>query len=194
MDHQGNFTIAWMDSLQDGSLSGVYAQRYDASANRVGGEFRGNSTTYYTQYQPAIDYDGLGSFVIVWTNVSLDSRVADIYGQRFDSAGEMVGGEFQVNTYVEQNQSESDIAVRDDGSFIVGRESTDQDGSGLVSTHSSLMPMAYRWGVNSVSIHIQQTINRIPQLLLMLPAMWLWGGPASTTAILIFTPNAMTRN
>src|SRR5688500_7873895 len=39
MDADGTFVVAWASGAQDGSDSGVYAQRYNAAGVPVGGEF-----------------------------------------------------------------------------------------------------------------------------------------------------------
>src|SRR5262245_14982181 len=44
MDANGNFVITW-HSDQDGSGTGIYAQRYDSDGNPMGGEFRVNTYT-----------------------------------------------------------------------------------------------------------------------------------------------------
>ena len=41
--YDGDFVIAWMSYLQDGSGHGVYAQRYNASGVPQGPEFRVNT-------------------------------------------------------------------------------------------------------------------------------------------------------
>src|SRR5688572_25419662 len=46
MDPDGDFVITWSSYLQDGSRSGVYAQRYDAAGRAVGPEFRVNSEAF----------------------------------------------------------------------------------------------------------------------------------------------------
>lgn len=41
----GGFVVSWMSYNQDGSVFGIYAQRYDPVAAAVGGEFRVNTVT-----------------------------------------------------------------------------------------------------------------------------------------------------
>jgi hypothetical protein len=51
----GGYIVVWDDqSGADTSGSGVYGQRYDASDNKVGGEFRANSTVLSTQSEPDV--------------------------------------------------------------------------------------------------------------------------------------------
>ncbi len=67
LDSGGDAVIAWTSVGQDGDGPGVYAQRFDPSANRVGGEFRVNSTTTGAQNTPTLALDQRGNFVITWT-------------------------------------------------------------------------------------------------------------------------------
>ncbi len=68
MDANGNFVVAWTSNGQDGSVFGVYAQRYDASATKIGGEFKVNSTTASDQFTPIVAMNATGNFVVMWTS------------------------------------------------------------------------------------------------------------------------------
>ena len=81
--------VTWESFGQDGDLSGVYAQRYDATGAAVGTtEFKAN--TYFTSSQgsPAIAGLSNGGFVVTWFSVNQDTSGLGIYGQRYDAAGE----------------------------------------------------------------------------------------------------------
>ena len=52
-----------------------------------------------------------------------------VYGQRFDSTGAKLDGEFQVNTYASSEQEYPAVAMGTDGSFVVGWQSNGQGGS-----------------------------------------------------------------
>jgi hypothetical protein len=67
LDAAGDAVIAWTSVGQDGDGPGVYAQRFDPSGNRVGGEFQVNATTTGTQNTPTLALDQLGNVVITWT-------------------------------------------------------------------------------------------------------------------------------
>ena len=43
MDADGDFVVAWRSSDQDGSVAGVFAQRYDSSGAAQGVEFQVNT-------------------------------------------------------------------------------------------------------------------------------------------------------
>ncbi|MFO1003249.1 MAG: M10 family metallopeptidase C-terminal domain-containing protein [Planctomycetaceae bacterium] len=130
MDADGDFVVAWTSSLQDGSITGVYAQRYDAAGVAQGGEFRVNTTTVNEQSLPAVAMDADGDFVIAWQSILQDGSDSGIYAQRYDSAGVAQGGEFRVNTTVTNGQGLPAVAMDADGNFIVTWQSFDQDGDG----------------------------------------------------------------
>ena len=52
MDADGDFVVAWHSYRQDGSIDGVYAQRYNAAGVAQGAEFRVNTFTTNDQNRP----------------------------------------------------------------------------------------------------------------------------------------------
>lgn len=79
----GGFVVAWMSNLQDGDLTGIYGQRFDASGAAVGGEFQIN--TYTTSYQSDPSIAGLanGGFVVTWDSFEQFGSSNDIFAQQF---------------------------------------------------------------------------------------------------------------
>jgi S-layer homology domain len=77
--------------------------------------------------------DDDGGFVVVWQDrAGADGSGYGVFGQRFDSAGAPVGGQFQVNTYTTGNQFSYGVAAAADGRFVVSWDSlTDGSGFGL---------------------------------------------------------------
>ena len=65
-DAAGNVMIAWGSWAQDGSEEGVFAQRFDASRARQGGEFQINTATLEYQRWPEVAALGNARFVTVW--------------------------------------------------------------------------------------------------------------------------------
>ncbi len=121
----GSFVAVWT-SLHDSGSRGVFGRRYDSSGGALGTEFLINSYTTGNQQRGMIDYAADGSFVVTWDSVQ-DGDLDGVFGQRFDSSGNAVGGEFQANTFTTGAQRLSDVAVADDGSFVVAWTSS-QDG------------------------------------------------------------------
>lgn len=125
----GGFVVAWGSDGQDGDSVGVYARRYDAAGNPVGGEFRVNKTTASVQYQPSVAGLADGGFIIFWSSNVLDGSSYGIFGQRYDAAGKRTGNrEFKVNKTTASAQQFPDVAVLADDGFVVTWSSFDQDG------------------------------------------------------------------
>jgi len=126
----GDFVVAWQSYTQDGSIWGVFGQRYDASGAPAGSEFRVNTFTTDTQAGPHVAADASGDFVVVWGGYAQDGYNAGIFGQRYASSGAPLGPEFRVNTYTTYNQYVSSAAADSSGRFVVVWQSSGQDGSG----------------------------------------------------------------
>jgi hypothetical protein len=129
MNSNGNFVITWDSWVQDGSLGGVYAQRYDSSGNPVGSEFQVNTYTAHSQGSPSVAMDSNGNFVIAWHTDDLDGDRDAVYTQRYDSSGNPIGSEFQVNTYTTLDQQYPSVAMDSNGNFVIAWDSDGQDGS-----------------------------------------------------------------
>ncbi len=96
----------------------------------VGGEFQVNTETTGRQWFPAVAVDADGDFIVVWTNGTWhEPGASSIRGQRFDSAGSPVGGEFQVNTETAWSQLSPAVAAHAGGDFVVVWTSRSPDGS-----------------------------------------------------------------
>jgi len=131
MDTDGSFIVVWESWFQDGGDRGIYAQRFDADANKVGDEFRANSTTAYSQARPKVVYTDGGKFVVIWESWNQDSTTPSgygVFGQLFDAEAQKLGNEFRVNTYTNDYQWFGDVAGFDDGGFAVVWCSWEQDG------------------------------------------------------------------
>lgn len=114
MDADGDFVVTWQSNNQDGSFWGVYAQRYDAKGIAQGDEFLVNSTTTEAQFNPSVDMDDDGDFVVSWTDGDYSTA---INFQRFDAAGTPQGPQVLVasNTYL----GTSSVGMAADGDFVI---------------------------------------------------------------------------
>jgi hypothetical protein len=132
-DPAGNFIVVWRSNEQDGSLAGVFGQRFDSGGAPLGPEFRVN--TYTTSSQSvastgsAVTIDAAGDFIVVWFSTNQDGSDGGIYGQRFASTGAPAGPEFRVNSYTTGAQLLSAIAGDGSGNFVVAWASLAEDGS-----------------------------------------------------------------
>ena len=104
VDADGDAFVIWESYGQDGSGFGIYGQRFDAAGMKVGGEFQIN--TYTTSISIFHRWRWTPT-ATPWSCGKATARTATgygIYGQRFNSAGVKVGGEFQINTYTTNDQ------------------------------------------------------------------------------------------
>jgi hypothetical protein len=128
----GDFAVVWEGSCQDGFSSGIFGQRFDGSARKLGNEFRANTYTTQRQSAPSITYDTSGNFVVVWDSLGQDGSSRGVFGQRYDSGGAAQGNEFQVNSFTDLDQDQPSARAVGDNQFVVvwGSEG-DQDGDGF---------------------------------------------------------------
>jgi len=131
MDTAGNFVIVWQGA-GTGDSFGIFAQRFDASGNRVGTEFQVNTTTAGDQRNPDVAMDAVGNFVVTWD----DSHAictgcgiflgSEIFAQRFDFSGNRVGTEFQVNTTTSGARQNPSAGMDSAADFVVAWEDGNQ--------------------------------------------------------------------
>ncbi|MEH2202157.1 beta strand repeat-containing protein [Nostoc sp.] len=130
MDAAGNFVISWTSFAQDGSSSGIYAQRYNSSGAVQGPEFKVNTYTNSSQDNPTIAINANnGDFVISWTSDGQDGSSDGVYAQRYNSAGVAQGNEFRVNSNTDSFQNSPTVALAANGEYVIAWQSLDQDGS-----------------------------------------------------------------
>ncbi len=129
----------------DGDGSGVFGQRFRADGVPLGPEFQVNSftrdhvtnTSYIGEGEVYFELNGQdtadvamnasGQFVVVWESDEQDGDENGIFAQRYNTAGQPVGGEFQVNTIAAGEQDNPSVAIRDDGSFVIAWEHDNGD-------------------------------------------------------------------
>jgi len=128
IDPGGNFVVVWESEGQDGDGAGIFAQRYDNSGTKVGGEIPVNSHTTGNQLTPVVAMDGVGGFVVAWRGAGPTSSNG-VFARRFNSVGTPAAPEFQVNT---EAGAVSYPAIAEDraGEFVVVWEGFPAGGSG----------------------------------------------------------------
>ena len=128
VDGSGHFVVVW-EGAGDGDASGVFSRRYKSSGEPLGAQFRVNTYTNYFQGYPSVAADDAGNFVVVWQSDGPDGDLFEVRGQRFAPNGSPLGPEFAVNSYTPGYQYAPDVAMHDDGSFVVTWVSDYLDGS-----------------------------------------------------------------
>jgi len=171
MDSSGDYVVAWQSAGQDGSLSGVYAQRFNALGTALGSEFRVNSTTTGDQTSPSIAMDSSGDFVIVWISAGQDGSGAGIYSQRFDATGVPQGGEFLVNTYTTGDQITPAVAMDATGDFVVAWDSIGQYTNSYLNSIGSDNVYAQRYNSSGVAQGSEFKVNSLTSSSARTPAV-----------------------
>ena len=126
----GGFVTTWQSRDQDRSGFGIYGQRYDINGNKVGAEFRINSTIFYDQTAPSVSTLLDGSFVVAWQSNLQNGSGWEIYGQHFNGKGVKLNSEFRINTFTQGDQTAPAMTALADGGYVVTWQSDGQDGSG----------------------------------------------------------------
>lgn len=166
----GGYVMTWVDSGGDGgdgSGAGVKAQLFDPAGVKVGGELLVNTSTANAQKDPSVTGLAGGGFVVLWEDSSVsggDVSEAAVRGQRFDSAGAKVGGEFLVNTSTNASQIQPAAAALSSGGFVVtwtDHSVADPFGT-ATSGHRFTMGPATGSGARSSPIRPPPPINIVP--------------------------------
>ncbi len=127
MDAEGGFVVVW-------GTGDIIGQRFSRLDTKIGGEFTVNSTTLGSQIQPEIAMNHAGEFVVAWNSDGQDGSSWGIFGRRFTAGGGPVGGEFQANTTTASYQIYPNVAIDDDGAFLVVWNSTYSETYGQLFT------------------------------------------------------------
>ncbi|MFC2088997.1 T9SS type A sorting domain-containing protein, partial [Calditrichota bacterium] len=126
MDGSGNFVITWHDYRNDNTYNhaDIYAQRYSSNGSTLGSNFKVNDDAGSVRHEnPDIAVDSNGNFVITWQD--LRNFRFDIYAQRYNSNGGVLGSNFRVNDDSDLGvQTSSAIAVEGNGNFVIAWEDT----------------------------------------------------------------------
>jgi hypothetical protein len=125
----GGFVVVWASDLGGKNGLDIFGQRFSASGNRNGKQFRINARREKDQIQPAVAASPNGGFTVVWASEQQDGSGFGIVGRRFDSAGETADPDLAINETTKNDQSQPSIATLADGRVIVTWTSVDQDGS-----------------------------------------------------------------
>jgi hypothetical protein len=145
MDSTGNFAVVWQSGFQDGNLTGIYGQRFDAGGNKVGGELQVNTHTQNYQLFPDVAMHPSGSFVVAWESQQQDGAYIGVYAKRYDASGVPLEGELQVNTYTTSSQRHPRLAISPSGDVVVTWHSFGQDdpGPGLPVTETGVFAQRF---------------------------------------------------
>jgi serine protease len=119
MDRLGAFAVTWYSQVPRSMELDVWVRRFNASGTALGTAMRANVSTAGAQVGNRIAMSPLGDFVVVWESYGQSSATWDIFARRYGANGVPQGSEFLVNTMLAGEQNLADVAVMDDGTFVI---------------------------------------------------------------------------
>jgi len=129
MDAFSHFIITWHSFVEGENSYDLYARVYE-TASLKGPEFLVNDYSLDWQFDPAIDADPAGNFMIAWQSMNQDSDSSGIFARTFDQYGQPTSSEMQINTTETERQEATDILLFSNGSYNIVWQSRQNEGSG----------------------------------------------------------------
>ncbi len=114
-----SFTFTWCSWDQDGHWGGIYAQKFGALGEKVGGEVLINSTTVNYQWLSKIEKMNDGNLAVFWSSWQQDGSREGIYYKILDKNLTALSFETKINEYTDSYQWEPDVVVTNDNELIV---------------------------------------------------------------------------
>jgi len=131
MGKAGNFVVAWDGDPKLARQDDIHVRCYKPDGTAIGEQFIVNTTLTGPQQNPEVAMNNRGRFIIAWDiKIEPDINERDIFAQRYNSSGVPLGNEFQVNTYMTDDQKRPSVAITENGKFVMAWQSYGQDGSG----------------------------------------------------------------
>src|SRR5262249_51465497 len=126
-----DFLVVWTSPEPTEPLGNIFAQRYSSSGSPMGGNFRVNTYSTSSQGQVRVADASNGDFLVVWQSFGVTNHIG-IFGQRYDSQGAALGGEFAISSNTASGDLRLDprAAYAADGSFVAVWDEDPQDNSG----------------------------------------------------------------
>ena len=96
MNDAGAFIVAWASVGSSRVPNAIFARRYGSDGFPLGDEYQVTGDAPYERREPSVALNDSGEYVIAWKSWNQNDEW-DIYAQRYDGTGALIGGEFQVN-------------------------------------------------------------------------------------------------
>ena len=132
----GGAVFVWQDGKF--GFQKIYARFCAANGSFLTGEILVNTYTNNYQINPAVATLADGSVVVVWASSGEDGSMQGVFAQRFSATGTKLGGEFQVNTFAQNNQRTPAVGGLANGNFVVTWISELQRSSGSVDVYARI--------------------------------------------------------
>ncbi|MBM4354229.1 MAG: hypothetical protein FJ109_10615 [Deltaproteobacteria bacterium] len=124
--------VAWASVSPGEATSAIASQLLTAAGVKDGSEVLVSPYATAAAGGVAAVYQPKGGFVVAFhrcAKTAPDGTGCDVYFQRLDAAGKIVGPEVQVNLHTTSHQRWPAVAAFQNGSFVVVWESVEQDGN-----------------------------------------------------------------
>ncbi len=130
MHGDGTMMVVWEGQGEGGHGAEIFAQRYDAANNPLGPSMQVNTIAENVQRHPVIAMHEDGSTIVLWESEVGGENATDIVGQRFNTSGRPLGGEFQVNTTRAGNQTKPTLVIDHQNHVLAVWQGNDSRGKG----------------------------------------------------------------
>ncbi|MBN1803927.1 MAG: hypothetical protein JW837_01630 [Sedimentisphaerales bacterium] len=128
---QGHFIVTWDGHPELAKEDDIHVRIFNADGTAFSEQFIVNTTTAGPQQNPRIAVNNHAQFIIVWdSKIDPDINEREIFAQRYNNFGIPIGDEFQVNAFIEGDQKQPGVAMKNGRDFITVWQSDGQDGSG----------------------------------------------------------------
>ncbi|TVT50032.1 MAG: DUF4347 domain-containing protein [Denitromonas halophila] len=116
-DGSGRFVVAYTSNTL--GAQDIYFRLFDLNGTALTGSSRVNASyTAGDQNNASVDMTVNGEFVVTWDGAGSGDS-SGVFAQRFDKLGGRVGGVLQVNQTTADSQSSPDVAIGQNGQFVV---------------------------------------------------------------------------
>lgn len=120
----GGWVVVWQSNDQDGDDAGIYQQRYSKTGTKVGGETRVNATTSESEFPNSVTGLSDGGWIVSWDVGTYTASLRGIFTQRYDKAGNKVGGTVRV-TDAKMDKDSSVVTSLVKGGWVVTWSASD---------------------------------------------------------------------
>ncbi|KAJ6251322.1 dystroglycan-related [Anaeramoeba flamelloides] len=127
----GRIVVVWIATNRDSGGAAIYGKILSHDLITLKSEFRVNTMTTNDQTNPTLTSLTNGGFVVVWQSYSQDGNGNGIYMHVYDSTGQTVRGETQVNSVTFGDQNLPSVDSLANGGFVAVWSSPDISGFGI---------------------------------------------------------------
>lgn len=143
----GSFLVAWnhLPNFPNAGPADIFAQRFSPAGEKVGREFRVNTSMKAPSLYTSVASDPSGNYLVVWHSLEPEQGIYgwNLYGQLFRNDGRRVGKEFKVNTRNTFNSlPQGRVAFGGNGTFVAVWNANDFDFDGIYGQRFTASPGA----------------------------------------------------